>query len=172
MRQRQVRLGHADRQCPHAALREPIDPLLTFRQELHIRRAVEATGERLDLFPDRRRRRIDGGEVAAVSSCAEHGPAQLDATLAAPGEAVVDDRVIRAELHRQLLDQRELAVGIARKPVDGDDAAHAERTDDVDVGGEVFRAAPQCIQVLLGEPGRWQPAVGLERAHRSDQQRS
>src|SRR5207244_12168041 len=123
MREREVRLGHADWQRPHASLGQPVDPFLTFRQELDIRRTVKPTGEGLDLLTDRRRRWIDRREVAAVSRCALHCFLQADAPVAAPGEAVIDDRAIRAALHRQVGSAAELTLRIAGISVDRNESA-------------------------------------------------
>src|SRR5438094_10396922 len=105
-------------------------------------------GEGLDLLTDRRRWWIDGREAAAVSSCAKHRFRQVDAAIAAPGEAVIDDRAIRATLHRQVGDEGKLTLRIAGNSVDRDDAAHAESANDVDVRGQVFCTALQRSKLI------------------------
>src|SRR2546430_254161 len=135
-----MRLRHTDRQGAHAALGKPIDALLAFRQELHVRSAVEAPSERLDLIPNWRVRGIERREVAPIIRRAQHRLGQLDGSFAAVTEAVVDNGGIGAEILRELSQKVKLAFGVARESVDAYNCAHAEGLDDVDVGREVLGA--------------------------------
>src|SRR5438876_6348313 len=166
-----MRLRHADRQGAHAALGQPVDALLAFWQELDIRRPIETPSQRLDLFADRRVRRIERREVTTVVRRAKHRLRQLDGSLATVAEAIVDNGGIGSEILRDLRQEVKLAFGVGRESVDAYHGPHAEGLDDVDVGGEVLGATLQGVEVLNAKLRHRHAAVRLQRAHGRDHQR-
>ena len=148
VRQRQVRLGHADGRGAQAQLLDPLQVLARLRLEVDAGRAVELRGDGLDLLHDRRAGGRQEVERVRLVARRDDGVGQVHGAGASVGEPGVHDHGLGAGLERQLLDQRGLGRRVGREAVDRHDARQPVLPDDLHVRRQVVGALPQRIEIL------------------------
>src|SRR5450756_1507872 len=136
--ERQVRLGHAQRQLVQALLRELLDLGLGLGQVVHAVGAVDLGGDGLDLLLDGGLERIEELEVAALVSGRLDDLGRLLATVAAQRVDVDRHGVLGAGRDGVLAHDLDLAFAVEGEAVDRDHHGDAEELHVLDLLGEVL----------------------------------
>src|SRR3954469_16133256 len=150
VRERQVRLRHADRELVEADLVVALDRLLRGGEEYDAVGAVHALADRLDLGVDRLVELVDRLEVGRWLGRRDDGFRERRGALAAALEGLVQLGGHRAALEGEALDRVHFLVGVARKAVDRDDGVQAELLHDPEVALHVGPAALDGVDSAVG----------------------
>src|SRR5437763_2153875 len=164
VREREVRLRHADRQLVEADALELVDLLPRCGLEEDAVGAVYARGDRFDLALDRVLQRIDGCEARRLLGGGDDRLREFGRTLTAARDRLVRLGREGAVRDRDLADLLDLVVGVGREAVDGDDGVQPEPPDRPEVADEVRGAGRDRLRAAVGIT-----AVVLQRLHGRDE---